>query len=184
MDGTDIVFQISKSDGSPWTNDEVESLFMVANGKVIAASASSSVDFYYQGSQVAYIDRVFVGETHATVHCSANGFDGAAYSITYLGFDEPPVSLIITPTPPVDLHNADVILRKSDGSNFTVNEVANLQIVMGGNVLTLIDSPVHYEWGFGGTPYLSCEKLDEYEDELYLNNATNEQFLNSISFGS
>lgn len=121
-----------------WTDAELESLHMVANGVSLAAQASSSVDFFNGGTLVAYITRNITPSTTATMTCKGGAFgSGVEYAVSYLGWEEPePVTLVTSPSLPASAQSGQygysilVSIEKSNGAIFTESEMTALSIVV------------------------------------------------------
>lgn len=101
----------------------------------------------------------------------------------YVGAPKP-IYIICTPTPPVDLQNANVVLRKSDGSDFTSEEIAGLQITMQSHgLLQLRETDNEYVWIGNGPLTFTLEKAVAYGSEITLINEGYDQDLVSITLG-
>lgn len=113
--------------------------------------------------------------------------EGVAMAISIKAPVPEPVTLIVTPTPPVNLNNANIVLRKSDGSDFTAEEIAGLQITMQGEgLLTLIESSSNYVWSDKnpGPNFFGLVKAETYGSEITLINGGYGQNLLSVALSS
>lgn len=140
-----------------WTDAELDSLHMVADGVSLAAHPSSSVDFFNGGTMVAYITRNVTPSTTATMTCKGGAFgSGVEYAISYLGWEEPSMpSVVAIPTLPQTINGTDrtLYLRKGDGSNWTENDARNLVIKIGNDTCNVVPNDFGYSYTINGTEY-------------------------------
>lgn len=132
---------------------------MIADGILLTTYAGSSVDFKNGDNVVAYIPRDYYNKTTATLYCAAGVFGSLyEYVVSYLGWDEPSMpSVVAIPALPQPVNGSDrtLYLRKGDGSNWTEDDVRNLEIKVGNDTCDVVPTETGVDFSLTGTVYCS-----------------------------